>query len=77
MGIVGSVVVALGVALWVVFAKWQKAQADHIAEIKACHTSTLDLTLKNIEASNRQADALAALERVVDTAIDAMRSTAR
>lgn len=72
-GLVGSVTIALGVVVIYLWRALHEAKAAHLAEVKACNAQMLDLTIKKIEADNSLAKALEGLEKVVDTALEALR----
>jgi hypothetical protein len=74
LGIVGSVVLALGVVVVWLMRELTAARAAHIAEVKACGAQTLDLALKKIESDNKLANALEGVEKVVEAALLALRS---
>jgi hypothetical protein len=73
LGLVGSIVIALGAALSWTVRMLLAANRDHLAEVKACSAQVQDLTLKKIESDNKLAVALEGLERVVETALGALK----
>lgn len=68
-GVVGAVVVALSLICWQLWKKLTKTQEAHLAEVRACAASSLDLAMKKIESDNKLASALEGLERVVEAAM--------
>ena len=73
LGLVGSIVIALGAALAWTVRMLLSANKDHLSEVRACSAQVQDLTLKKIESDNKLADALEGLERVVETALGALK----
>ena len=73
LGIAGSVVVALALIAIYLWRELQGARAALLAEVKACHLQMLDITVKRIESENKMAEALEGLERVIETALAALR----
>ncbi len=73
LGIVGSVVLALSVVVILQWRRINEVQAAHLAEVKACSAQTVDLVARKLEGDHRMADALEGLERVVETALAALR----
>ncbi len=71
-GIVGSVTLALGVAVVYLWRSLHEAK-DGPAEVRACAAQMLDVTIRKIESDNRLADALEGVEKVVEAALAAMR----
>lgn len=69
LGIVGSVVIALGIVCVFLWRALSDSKKDHLAEVKFCAAQMLDVTVKKIESDNKLADALEGLERVVETAL--------
>ena len=63
LGIVGSVVLALGVTVYLQWQHIKEQAAAHLADVKACATSNADLLVKKIESDNALANAL---ERIGD-----------
>jgi hypothetical protein len=63
MGIVGSIVLALGVTVYLQWRHIVDLYAAHLADVKACAASNADLLLKKTESDNALANAL---ERVSD-----------
>jgi hypothetical protein len=72
-GIVGSVTLALGVAVIYLWRSLHEAKEAHLAEVRACAAQMLDVTIRKIESDNRLADALEGVEKVVEAALAAMR----
>jgi hypothetical protein len=73
LGIVGSVVLALGACVIFLWRSLSEARAAHLGEVKACAAQTLDIAMKKIESDNNLARALEGLEKVVETALDALK----
>ncbi len=73
MGMVGSVVIVLGLIAVYLWRELHASRAALLAEVKSCHAQMLDITIKRIESENKMADALEGLERVVETALTALR----
>lgn len=73
LGVIGSVVIALGVVCVYLWKSLSEARAAHLAEVKACAAQTLDITIKKIESDNKLADALESVERVVEAALAAIK----
>jgi hypothetical protein len=63
LGIVGSIVLALGVTVYLQWRHIVELYAAHLADVKACAASNADLLLKKTESDNALANAL---ERVSD-----------
>ena len=63
LGIVGSVVLALGAAVWLQWRHIVSLYAAHLADVKACAASNADLLIKKTESDNALANAL---ERLSD-----------
>lgn len=75
LGIVGSVVIALAVVVVWQRKRIDETQAAHLAEVKSCAAQTMDLMLKKIASDDKLADALGAVERIVETALNTMKRT--
>jgi hypothetical protein len=73
LGVVGSVVLALGAVCAYLWRSLTAARDAHLAEVKACAAQTLDITIKKIESDNKLADALEGVERVVEAALAAIK----
>ena len=73
LGVVGSVVIALGLVCSYLWRSLTAARDAHLAEVKACHATTIDLVVKKIESDNKLADALEGVERVVEAALAAIK----
>lgn len=73
LGVVGSVVIALGLVCVYLWRSLTDARSAHLAEVKACAAQTLDITIKKIESDNKLADALEGVERVVEAALAAIK----
>lgn len=58
LGIVGSVVIALGVVAWMQWHHIKTLGAAHMADVKACGDRHADLLVKKIESDNALANAL-------------------
>ncbi len=74
LGIVGSVVMALGaigMALWRALDKRTEA---HMSAVEKCHAQTLDITVKQIEAQNRMSDALDRNSEVMKAGLEALKA---
>lgn len=69
LGVVGSVVIALGIVCVFLWRSLSEARSAHLAEVKFCAAQTLDITIKKIESDNKLADALEGLEKLVETAL--------
>jgi hypothetical protein len=63
LGIVGSVVLALGVTVYLQWKHIVDLYAAHLADVKACATTNADLLVKKIDSDNALANAL---ERIGD-----------
>jgi hypothetical protein len=63
LGIVGSVVLALGVTVYLQWRHIIDQSAAHLADVKACAATTAELLVKKIESDNALANAL---ERLSD-----------
>jgi hypothetical protein len=63
LGIVGSIVLALGVTVYLQWRHIVDLYSAHLADVKACAASNADLLLKKTESDNALANAL---ERVSD-----------
>ena len=63
LGIVGSVVLALGVTVYLQWQHIKDCAAAHLADVKACGDKYADLMGKKIESDNALANAL---ERIGD-----------
>lgn len=75
LGLVGSVVIALAVICVMLWRSREASHAAHLAEVRACAAQTLEITLKKIESDNKLADALEGVERIVETALNALKRT--
>lgn len=73
LGVVGSVVIALGIVCAYLWRSLTAARDSHLAEVKACAAQTLEITVKKIESDNKLADALEGVERVVEAALSALK----
>jgi hypothetical protein len=73
LGIVGSVVIALGLCVIYLWRQLTDSRAAHLAEVKACAAQTLDIAMKKIESDNNLARALEGVEKIVETALDALK----
>jgi hypothetical protein len=73
LGVVGSVVIALGVVCAYLWRSLIASRDAHLAEVKACAAQTLEITVKKIESDNKLADALEGVERVVEAALAAIK----
>lgn len=73
LGVVGSVVIALGIVCVYLWRSLTVARADHLAEVKACAAQTLDITVKKIEGDHRLADALEGNSKVMEMALQQLR----
>jgi hypothetical protein len=58
LGIVGSVVLALGTMIWLQWQHIRAASAAHLADVKACGEKHADLLARKIESDNALANAL-------------------
>lgn len=72
-GLVGSVVIALSAAIVMLWRALDSRTVAHLRAVEKCHEQTLDISVKQTEANNRMASALDGLEKVVETALAAMR----
>jgi hypothetical protein len=63
LGIVGSVVLALGVTVYLQWKHIVDLYAAHLADVKACATTNAELLVKKIDSDNALANAL---ERIGD-----------
>ncbi len=73
LGVVGSVVIVLGIVCVFLWRSLSDARRDHLAEVKACAATTLDITIRKIDSDNKLADALEGVERVVEAALAAIK----
>lgn len=62
LGIVGSVVLALGVALVLLWRRNGELQSAHLADVKACGDRYADLLGRKIESDNALANVMAMLK---------------
>ena len=58
LGIVGSVVLALGITVWLQWRHIVSLYAAHLADVKACAAANADLLIKKTESDNALANAL-------------------
>lgn len=63
LGIVGSVVLALGVTVWLQWQHIKDQAAAHLADVKAAGERYADILIKKIESDNALANAI---ERIGD-----------
>jgi hypothetical protein len=73
LGIVGSVVIALAGTVILLWRALSQTRAEHMADVRACHAQTLDITIRKIESDNKLAHALEGVEKVVGAALDALK----
>lgn len=72
-GALGSVVLALGFICWRLWAALDKRTEAHMEAVEKCHSTTLDITVKNIEAQNRMSEALDGNSTVMKAALEALK----
>ena len=77
MGILGSVVIALAGTVVLLWRQLDRRTESHLQAVQRCHDQTLDITVRKIESDNKLAHALDGLERVVETALDALKERPR
>lgn len=73
LGIVGTVVIALG---WAVLHLWKslnESRSAHLTEVRRCGDEMRDMAVKQIDSNHKLASALEGVERIVETALDAMK----
>jgi hypothetical protein len=73
LGVVGSVVIGLGFVCWALWRSLDKRTEAHMAAVEKCHATTLDITIKNIEAQNRMSDALDGNSQIMKAALEALK----
>jgi hypothetical protein len=72
-GIWGAVVVALG---WAVLHLWKnlnESRTAHLTEVRRCGDEMRDMAVKQIDSNHKLASALEGVERIVETALDALK----
>jgi hypothetical protein len=62
-----------GLIGWRLWKALDQRTAAHMAAVEKCHDSTLDITVKNIEAQNRMSEALDGNSNVMKAALEALK----
>jgi hypothetical protein len=67
LGIIGSVVLALGIVVAILWRSLNNTRDAHMADVKACSERTEAMLGKQFDSNNNLAKAMEGLERVIDS----------
>lgn len=76
LGVIGSVVLALGIVCVLLWRSLTEARKEHMAEIRACHVQSVDLLKQTIESNNKLADAIDGSTRATEATLAIVRRPA-
>lgn len=72
-GALGAVVIALGVAVLLLWRSLDARTAAHLQAVEKCHEQTLGITIKQTETNGKLANAMEGLEGAVRAVLDVVK----